>query len=143
MAANNHTSVQTHSKTGHQVKLQHTTTDSPILPAENLRQLSAIDPSLVQWVINQTELEAEHRRKQESRINVFVFTERLSGIAAGTFVALFGLALGGYLILNGHDWAGLGISGVSLTTIVSILVTRKKVTSDDSAQTKKSPQNKN
>ena len=126
MAANNHTSVQAHRNDGHQVNVQHTSTDSPILPAENLRQLATIDPALVQWVVKQTELESAHRRSQEAKINWFILIERLSGVIAGTFVAVFGLATGGYLINIGHDWAGVGISGVGLATIVSVLVARRQ-----------------
>jgi hypothetical protein len=72
MAASNHTSVQARNRDGNHLNLQHTSTDSPILPAENLRQLQAIDPSLVQWVINQTEQESIHRRKEEGKINWFI-----------------------------------------------------------------------
>jgi len=126
MAASNHTNLQASNKDGHLVSVQHTSTDSPILPAENLRQLQAIDPALVPWVLKQTELESAHRRKQDTRINWFIFIERLSGVLMGGLVAIFGLAVGGYLILQGHDWAGTTLCGVGLATIVSIIVTRKQ-----------------
>lgn len=126
MAASNHTSVQAHNKDGHQLNVQHTSTDSPILPAENLRQLQAIDPQLVQWVITQTELESSHRRHEETKINWFILIERMSGVIIGGLVAVFGLSVGAYLILQGHDWAGVGISGVGLASIVSVLVARQQ-----------------
>jgi hypothetical protein len=124
MGGSNHTSVQAHSKEGDQFNLQHTITDSPILPAENLRQLQAIDPSLVKWVVEQTEKESDHRRREDSKINFFIFFERLSSVLAGVVVALFGLSLGGYLIMNGHDWAGVGLCGTGLASIISVLVAR-------------------
>lgn len=49
--------------------LQHTTTDSLILPAANLEQLQKIDPSLVAFVIDQTKQEAEFRRSETKRTN--------------------------------------------------------------------------
>ncbi|MBX9899405.1 MAG: hypothetical protein K2Y28_01360 [Burkholderiaceae bacterium] len=126
MAGNSHTNLRAVNGEGHQVSLQHTSTDSPILPAENLKQLYAIDPALVDWVIKQTSEEAEHRRQQESRINVFVLIERMGGLVAGLLVSLFGISAGGYIILQGHDWAGVGICGTGLASIVSILVARQK-----------------
>ncbi|MFZ6690254.1 hypothetical protein [Undibacterium sp. SXout20W] len=150
MAASNHTNVQAQSKEGHQLNLQHTSTDSPILPAENLRQLQEIDPVLVGWVIHQTELEASHRRKQESRINIFILVEKLSGVAAGLIAAVFGLAMSGYLVMQNHDFAGISLGGVGLATIVSILVARHKNTNrgnngngtSDSSEKKKVPSKK-
>lgn len=122
--ANNHTNVHATDTNGRQVSIAHTSTDSPILPAGNLQQLQQIDPGLVSWVVRQTEIEAEHRRKSENRINAYVFIERISGVAAGLLVSLFGFAVGGYLVLQGHDWAGVGICGTTLATIVTVLVTK-------------------
>jgi uncharacterized membrane protein len=122
-----HTSVQAHTnEDGQRLSLHHTSTDSPILPVENLKQLNEINPNLVQWVVKQTELEAQHRRKETAKINWFVLIEELAGMIFGAVVAIFGLGLGGYLILEGHDWAGVAISGVGLSTIVSILVARER-----------------
>lgn len=120
-----HTSVQARHNDGHQVSLQHTSTDSPILPAENLKVLFDLSPSLVEFVVEQTKLEATHRRKEESKVNWFVFLERVSGIVAGTFVAISGLGIAAYLVVNGHDWAGVTLGTVELALIVSILVARK------------------
>ena len=124
MAASNHTSVKAQDSTGGQFHVLHTSTDTPILPAENLRQLAEIDHSLVAWVIEQTERESAHRRTEEKRINRFILFERLSGIIARTIVSCFGLGLGGYLIMHNHDVAGVAISGVGLASIVSVLVAR-------------------
>lgn len=110
---------------------ENTIIESPILPVENLRQLSEIDSALIPWVISQIECEAAHRRREENKVNSFVFIERLSGIVAGTFVAIFGLALGAYLVMQNHDLAGVTISGVGLATIVSVLVSKNKQTKDD------------
>ena len=124
MAASNHTHVQAHSSNGSQLSFQHTSTDSPVLPAANLAQLKEIDPSLVRWVVEQTEKEGAHRRREETKVSWFILLERLSGVIAGAFVAVVGLALGTYLILQGHDWAGVGLCGAGLASIVSVLVAR-------------------
>lgn len=121
----NHTNVRATNPNGQQLSVQHTTTDSPILPAGNLQQLQAIDPALVQWVVNQTEIEATHRRKETTRVNGFIFWERISGVIAGGVIALAGLLVSGYLAINGHDWVAVGIGGATLAAIVAVLVTRK------------------
>lgn len=127
--ANNHTNVHATNSQGHQLSINHTSTDSPILPAANLQQLQQIDPSLVQWVVTQTEIEANHRRQSEVRINRYIFIERISGVVAGAFVAVFGLAVGGYLIYKGHDWAGTILCGSTLGVIVTVLVTKQRANS--------------
>jgi multisubunit Na+/H+ antiporter MnhB subunit len=121
---NKHTSVQATNQQGEHVSIQQTSTDSPILPAANLQQLQQIDPKLVDWVVEQTKVEADHRRKIERQINWFVFIERMSGVLAGAAVAIFGLGISAYLVLHGHEWAGVAVSGTTLATIVTVLVTK-------------------
>ncbi|HJV73132.1 MAG TPA: hypothetical protein VJ654_02835 [Noviherbaspirillum sp.] len=122
--ANNHTRLHAVNSDGQQVSFLHTNTDSPILPTADLIRLHELDPKLVNWIVEQTELEAEARRTENRRINLYVFIERISGVVAGAFVAVFGFLIGGYLVLQGHDWAGVGICGTTLVSIVSVLVTR-------------------
>ena len=69
----NQTVVQTGNKEGDHLSVQHTSTDSPILPAANIRELQLIDPSLLPFVIEQTRLEANFRRTETKRISNFVF----------------------------------------------------------------------
>jgi hypothetical protein len=97
-------------------------------------------------VTTQTELESTHRRNEESKINWFILAERMSGVIVGGLVAVFGLSAGTYLILQGHDWGGVGISGVGLASIVSVLVARKQSKQNDSpaeAPPKKRPPSRN
>jgi hypothetical protein len=123
--ANNQTNVKAINQDGQTFHVQHTSTDSPILPAANLAQLHELDPSLVTFVVEQTAKEAEHRRKQESRINTFIFTEKLAGVLMGALITFFVFGIGGYLILKGHDTAGVGICGAGLVSIVALFVNRQ------------------
>jgi hypothetical protein len=123
--ANNQTSLQATDKDGQTVSVQHTQTDSPILPAANLKALADIRPDLIDFVLDQTRTEADHRRKSQGRVEGFVFVERISGVVAGAIIALFVFALGGYLVLQGHDWAGVAICGTTLVGIVSLFVSRQ------------------
>lgn len=131
----NHTQLRAVNKEGDAVDVQHTSTDSPILPAANLEQLSRINPNLVQFVVEQTKLEAEHRRTTQTKTNSYIFIERISGVVAGALVAIFGLGVGALAIIKGHDWAGATLCGVTLVTIVTVLVTKKHNQKADAPKT--------
>ena len=128
----NHTQVHATGSNGQQLSVQHTSTDSPILPAANLEHLQKINPDLVGFVVDQTQKEAEFRRSENKRTNTFIFIERISGVVLGAAVAIIGLLIGGYLILQGHDWAGTAICGTTLATIVGVLVTKSNQIKADS-----------
>jgi hypothetical protein len=88
--------------------------------------LQEIDPTLVKFVVDETEKEAAHRRKQESRLNTFVFIERMSGVVIAGLVTVFVFAIGGFLVYKGHDWAGTVLCGAGLSSIVALFVNRQK-----------------
>lgn len=134
-----HTTLQAESSNGERLSLQHTSSDSPILPAPNLAQLYEIDPSLVQFVVDQTKIEADHRRSLQKNTNRFIFAERISGVVLGAIVAIAGLALGSYVILQGHDWAGAAVCGTTLVGMVSVIVTRQHNENKENAVSKPLP----
>jgi len=123
--ANNQTNVKAINSDGGTFHVQHTSTDSPILPAANLAQLHELNPDLVTFVVEETAKEAAHRRKQESRINTFIFSEKLIGVIVGALLAFFVFGLGGYLILHDHDTAGVAICGAGLVSLVALFVNRQ------------------
>lgn len=139
--ANHHTNLQSTNSEGNQVSVQHTSTDSPILPAANLEQLKLIDPSLIPFVVEQTKLEAAARRKSNSQVNLYIFIEKISGVIVGGLVAIIVFLIGGYLVLQGHDAAGVGICGTALGTIIAVLVNKgmssSKTTSPPAAPARK------
>ena len=70
----------THRKDGDkELTLSEQETDSPIIPVAQLERLQSFKPDAVDWVISQTQIEADHRRKETSRINGFIFIEHLIG----------------------------------------------------------------
>ncbi len=142
--ASNHTNLQSTGPDGKQLLVQHTTTDSPILPAANLEHLQRIDPSgeLVRWVVVQTEEEAKYRRQENTRVNRYIFTERIAGIALGALVAIVGLGLATYLAISGHDAVAGVIGGATLLGIVSVLVTRRKDAAPESEKSSTSTKKK-
>lgn len=62
-------------------------TDALILPVARLEVLQQFRPDLVDLVVAETRLEAQHRRRQESRINVFVFLKKMIGQASAILLA--------------------------------------------------------
>lgn len=120
-----HTNVRATDRDGQQLSVSHTTTDSPILPAANLEQLNRIDPSLVQWVVKQTEIESEFRRKETRRVNSFIFAERMSGVLVGGGIAICGLLVAAYVAIAGQPWVAGIIGGTTLVAIVTVIVTRR------------------
>lgn len=104
-----------------------------------MQQLQQIDPALVQWVVNQTEIEASHRRRENARVNTFVFIERVSGVVAGAGVAVLGFLAGAYLVMNGHEWAGVALCGSTLATIVAVLVTKQNASKSEVADSTSKP----
>jgi hypothetical protein len=141
---NRQTKLQATHPDGRQVNVSETTTESPILPVAQLEQLQKIDPSLVEWVVTQTKVEADFRRKETIRINGFVFLERISGVIAGALVAIVGLCVSAYTAINGHDWVAAVIGGATLVTIVTVLVLRKpsKEADEESTPARSAPKKK-
>lgn len=109
-----------------------------------LEQLQKIDPALVEWVVTQTRVEADFRRTETSRVNRFIFTERISGVIAGALVATLGLCVSAYTAINGHDWVAGIIGGATLVTIVTVLVVRNPPANadDESEPVRNTPKRK-
>lgn len=124
MASN--TSIQTKNRNGESISLHHTQTDSPILPVASLRQLHEFRPDLVDFVVQQTKIESEERRKQNSKINNFIFIEHILGIIFAFLIVLFGIGVGTYLIINEHGWEGVAVMGTPLITIVGMFLEGKR-----------------
>ena len=82
-----------------------------------MRALRDIDSSLVQWVVDQTEREAEFRRGRTGRVDTFIFVERLLGQACGLLIGTGGMAAAVYIGMNGQPWLGGVIATVSLGTL--------------------------
>ncbi|WP_145964071.1 hypothetical protein [Chromobacterium phragmitis] len=108
------------------VAVQHHETDSPLLPVDQLERLNQIDPNLVRWVVDQTQAEAEHRRREHSKTNIFIFIERMGGLIGAAVIGLSGMLGGSYVSLHGQPWAGASIAGVTIGTLAVAFITGRK-----------------
>jgi uncharacterized membrane protein len=106
--------------------IQEQETDSPIIPVPQLERLHAFKPEAVDWVLQQTQIEAETRRSEIRRINLFTFIERVLGQIFGLLIGLSGIFGGGYIALHGEPWAGVSIAGVTIGSLAIAFITGRK-----------------
>lgn len=123
--ANRQTSGKVSRRDGEMI-FQHNETDSPIIPVAHLERLHAFKPDAVDWVISQTQIEAEHRRAEDKRVNTFIFVERFVGQIFGLGVGLAGIAAGAYVAINGQPAAGGVIASVSITGLAAAFISGRK-----------------
>lgn len=111
---------------GMDLTVQQHETDSPIIPVAQLEHLQKIKPEAVDWVIQQTETEGDHRRSETKRVNTFVFIERLLGQIFGLVIGLSGVVGGSYVAVVGEPVAGTAIATVSIGSLAVVFVTGKQ-----------------
>lgn len=92
-------------------------TDSPIIPIEALERLHAFRPDKVDWIFDQTEKEAEFRRKNDSRVNAYIFIERLVGQIFGLLIGVSGIVGSVYLGINNHEVLAGTIATATIATL--------------------------
>lgn len=124
--ANRSIKAEAKSKTGDQLTVHSQDSDALILPVPQLQALHDFRPDLVDLVVQETRLEAAHRRKHETRINVFVFVERLLGQLAAIALAVLGISGGIYAALQGQPWLGGVIVTATIGTLAVTFVRRSK-----------------
>jgi hypothetical protein len=99
--------------------------DAPLLPIAGIERLHAVRPDKVDWVFDQTQIEAETRRKEQHRVNTFVFIERMAGIVAAASVGICGIVGGIYAGLQGHDWLGGILATATIGTLAVAFLKRQ------------------
>ncbi len=126
--ANRHTNARvTHRKDGNsELTVSEHETDSPVIPVAQLERLQVFKPDAVDWVIQQTQIEAEHRRKETIRINRFVFIENLLGQIFSLIIGLAGIGGGSWVAVSGQPWAGGTIATSAITGLAVVFLTGRK-----------------
>lgn len=126
--ANRHTNAKvTQRKDGNrELTLSEHETDSPIVPVAQLERLHVFKPDAVDWVISQTQIEAEHRRKETSRINGFIFFEHLIGQIFSLIIGIGGIGAGSWVAVNGQPLAGGTIATAAITGLAVVFLTGRK-----------------
>lgn len=100
--------------------------DSPILPVDQLDALRKIKPDAVEWVIQQTQIEAEHRRAETSRVNELIFVEHLLAQISALIIGVAGIWGGSWVAINGQPLIGFGIAAVVVTALAVVQLSARK-----------------
>jgi hypothetical protein len=116
------TNAHAKGKDGSELLVQDTLSDAPLLPIAGIERLHRIRPERVDWVFDQTQIEAEYRRIETHRINTFVYTERLLALFLALVVGLCGIGGGIYAALQGHDWLGGIVASVTVGSLAVAFV---------------------
>jgi uncharacterized membrane protein len=103
--------------------------DSPIIPVEQLERLNLFKPSAVDWVIKQTQTEAEFRRRETSRVNKYIFVEHLVGQIFALIIGMVGVISGSIVAYNGQQVAGAVIASIAIGGLIIVFLTGRKKSS--------------
>lgn len=109
-----------------EVVVSETTTDSPILPIEQIERLKEIAPHRVEWVFEQTQIESDMRRRENIRVNTMVFLERAGGLVFALLVAFMGLAASVYCATINQPWVASVIGGTTLVGLVTAFIAGRR-----------------
>ena len=107
--------------------------DAPLLPVADMERLHHFRPDLVDFVIEQSRIEAETRRSELIRANDnviatnrYVFIENILGKIFALLIAVLGVGGGVYAGIQGHDWLGGTIATVTIGTLAVAYLSNKK-----------------
>lgn len=91
--------------------------DTPVLPVDQLEQLHRFRPDIVDWVLHQTEKEADFRRNRQNKVDSYIRWEILIGQIFGLAIGIAGIIGGAVVAISGHPGAGGTIASISIGTL--------------------------
>lgn len=96
--------------------------DAPLPSADELAKLHSFRPDLVDVAVKESRDEIAHRRKQEIKVSLYVFIERMLGLIFATLLTGASLWVSYLLAMSNHDVAaGVIFSGTLASIVVAIL----------------------
>jgi hypothetical protein len=127
------TTTHVKSSNGGEVFVRDSRSDAPLLPIVGIERLHALRPDRVDWVFDQTQIEADLRRsnllrsiEEGERINTRVFIEHIIAQCFALVIGLCGILGGLYAALQGHDWLGGIVSTISIGTLAGNFLKKGK-----------------
>ena len=107
--------------------LKNRDTDSPVLPVEEMEKLHSFRPDVIDWILEQTKIEAENRRLLQKESTMRLLSERRIGQILGFLIGIAGVVGGAYVAVNGSATAGGIIATSAICTLaVAFLGNSKK-----------------
>ena len=101
---------------------QMTAFSGPLPPPETLAKYNEIVPGSAERIISMAEKQSDHRMGLENKALHWDIVRSNWGLAIGGVICLAFLAVSGFVIYEGHDWAAAMLGGVDLASIAGIFV---------------------
>lgn len=107
--------------------LTHNTTDSPLLPVGQIERLQQIAPGRVDWVFQQTQIEAEYRRSHDTKTMWMIFFERIFQMIIGAGLCISAIYVAYLVAIAGYQYAAIAIGSTAPIGIAgAFLLHRRK-----------------
>lgn len=119
------TTAHVKSRSGEMMVQDHQT-DAPLLPIASIERLHKLRPDRVDWVFDQTQIEAEYRRLEQRRTNRYIFIERIVGMVFALIIGVSGIVGGLYAAIQGNEWLGGIVATVTIGTLAGNFLVRQK-----------------
>jgi uncharacterized membrane protein len=87
-----------------------------------LRAYHEISPELLNRVVTLAEKQADHRRATEQRVVISQIRRSWGGMVSGLVIALAGMGLAGYMVMQDNPWASVIFGSVDLLALVTTFV---------------------
>jgi hypothetical protein len=68
------------------------------------------------------ENQSTHRQSLETKVVDSDIIRSYAGVVCGFVVTIVAFVIGGYLVINGHDWAGTTIIITNLAVLVGVFI---------------------
>ena len=95
-------------------------------PADFSRYEDAL-PGAAERILAMAERQSAHRQTIEIKVISSDARNSTMGTIFAFFLGAIGLSVAGFVIQSGHDWAGVGIGGGTLTTMVISFLKRPRL----------------
>lgn len=107
-----------------EISLSHSQVDTPLLDVKSLEHLQQFRPDIVDFVIKETRIEAEHRRKQDKRVTNYTFIERLGALLLGALIGAGSIIGAIYSAIQGFETLAISIATVGLGSLAVAFLRR-------------------
>lgn len=109
-----------------EISLSHSQVDSPLFDVNALERLQQFRPDIVDFVVEQTKIEAEYRRKQDNKVINFTFTERIGALILGALIGVGSIVGSIYAAIQGFEVLATSIATVGLGSLAVAFLRRDK-----------------
>ncbi|WP_158653892.1 hypothetical protein [Helicobacter cetorum] len=111
------------------LKLSHTQIDAPLLDIHGIKVLHELGrENDIKFIIEETQNEAQHRRRIENKTANFVFIEKLIAFLIVVFIVMVGVGASIYCAIKGFKELSLTIAGICLGSLAIAVLRRDNPT---------------